>query len=405
MMLLRLAYASLRYRRFTAALCVFSLTLSVFVLLSVEFVRQETKASFGRTLSGTDLIVGARAGELNLLLYSVFRIGDPTNNLRWETYETIASNALVQWSIPLSLGDSHRGFRVLGTNQDYFKYYRYGDNELLRPIDGATRLVKGGAVIGATVAEKLNYQLGDNIVLSHGTGGRSFQSHDAHPFSIVGILERTGTPIDETVHVSLNDIDLIHSGVRDANAAESSRTITAFMLGLKSRMYAFRLQREIMEFHGEPLTAIMPSVALSKLWRMVSSLEGVLQIISALVLLSSLSGMSAMLLATLRERRQEFAVLRTVGASPSMIFALVEIEVLILSALGFLMGTSLVVLVSATIKGHLQTEYGLLLPIYRPDIYSAQLALLVLMFAAFCGLLPAIMAYRVGRGGGRVASA
>ena len=91
----------------------------------MERVRSEARASFANTISGTDLIVGARSGDLNLLLYSVFRIGNATNNVNWSTYQEIAARREVAWAIPISLGDSHRGFRVMGTSADYFAHYRF----------------------------------------------------------------------------------------------------------------------------------------------------------------------------------------------------------------------------------------------------------------------------------------
>jgi len=332
-MLLKLARQSLWSRRGTAALCVVSIAISVFVLLGVEFVRAEARNAFGRTLSGADLVVGARTGQLNLLLYSIFRLGEPTNNIRWESYRAIADEPSVAWTIPLSLGDSHRGFRVLGTTGAYFEHYRYGGDRALALAQGRPFQRANEAVIGARVARKLGYSTGDEIVLAHGTGGVGFVKHDDHPFSIVGILDVTGTPVDETVHVSLDAIDLIHesfNAVR-ASAAAQERTITAFIVGLKSRMLVFRMQRQINDYAGEPLQAILPGVALSQLWRVLGTVENVLRLISALVLVSALLGMSTMLLASLRERRGEIAVLRTIGASPLFIFLLVQVEALVLA--------------------------------------------------------------------------
>ena len=117
-MFFRLAYKSLLDRKGSVLLTLLAISVSIFVLLGIEHIRHQAKESFGNTVSGTDLIVGARTGNLNLLLYSVFRIGNATNNIRWETYEEIASNPSVEWTIPISLGDSHRGYRVMGTSAD-----------------------------------------------------------------------------------------------------------------------------------------------------------------------------------------------------------------------------------------------------------------------------------------------
>ena len=136
MYLFRLAMASLANRRFTAILTAFAIALSVCLLLAVERVRVEARNSFASTISGTDLIVGARSGSVNLLLYSVFRIGNATNNIRWDSFEHFANNPKVKWAIPMSLGDSHRGYRVMGTSEAYFEHYQYGHKQNLKLASG-----------------------------------------------------------------------------------------------------------------------------------------------------------------------------------------------------------------------------------------------------------------------------
>ena len=118
----RLALQSLRNRALTASLTVLAIAFSVMLLLGVEKVRTGARQSFADTISGTDLIVGARSGAIQLLLYSVFRIGNATNNVTWKSYSDIAKRPEVDWIVPISLGDSHHGFRVLGTTPDYFTH-------------------------------------------------------------------------------------------------------------------------------------------------------------------------------------------------------------------------------------------------------------------------------------------
>ena len=130
--LLKISIDSLKNRLLTAGLTVFAIALSVFLLLGVERVRTEAKQNFTNTISGTDLVIGARSGSIQLLLYSVFRIGNATSNVSWKSCKTVSQLKEVAWSIPISLGDSHRGFRVLGTTVDYFKYYRYGQKKLIK---------------------------------------------------------------------------------------------------------------------------------------------------------------------------------------------------------------------------------------------------------------------------------
>jgi putative ABC transport system permease protein len=279
-MILKLARKSLWNRRGTAILTLVSLAISVALILGINHLRHQAKQSFTSTISGTDLIVGARSGQANLLLYSVFRIGNATNNISWKSYEAIKKSRDIEWTIPLSLGDSHRGFRVLGTDQNYFDHYRYGDRRALAFSAGGPFGSIYETVLGAQVARELGYTIGEEIVIAHGLGDVSFSMHDDKPFTVVGILEPTGTPVDRTLHVKLEGIEAIHLGWqhgarmpgRGVTAEEALQrelepeAITAFLVGLKSRMATFRLQRAINEYRKEALTAILPGVALAELW-------------------------------------------------------------------------------------------------------------------------------------------
>jgi len=227
MYLLRLALASLANRRATALLTVLAIALSSCLLLTVERVRTETRSSFASTISGTDLVVGARSGAVNLLLYSVFRIGNATNNIRWDSYQQIAAMPRVKWAIPLSLGDSHRGYRVLGTSAAYFAHYRYGAQQPLRLTEGRAFDDPFEVVLGAEVAEALGYRLDEELVLAHGVGRVSLTRHDDKPFRVVGILARTGTPVDRTLHISLAGMQALHVNWQHGMPARGAARIDA----------------------------------------------------------------------------------------------------------------------------------------------------------------------------------
>ena len=168
-MIFTLAIKSLRNRKFTAGLTVLSIGLAVTLLLGVERILLEAREGFASTISGTDLVVGARGSPVHLLLYSVFRIGNPTNNVAWESYRAVAARPEVAWAIPLSLGDSHRGFRVLGTTQDYFEHFRFARNHNLEFVQGGPFKADDDAVLGAEVAQRFGYRIGDSMVIAHGT--------------------------------------------------------------------------------------------------------------------------------------------------------------------------------------------------------------------------------------------
>jgi putative ABC transport system permease protein len=409
MIVLRLALQSLRNRRLTALLTVLAIAVSIVLLLGVEKVRTGARQSFADTISGTDLIVGARSGSLNLLLYAVFRIGNATNNVTWQSYEDIAARPEVAWTVPLSLGDSHYGFRVLGTTRAYFEHYKFrGTNGLTFRAGGPFSDVFD-AVVGADVAAALGYKVGDPIVVSHGLGAVAFVQHEDKPFRLSGILEKTGTPVDRTVHVSLEAIEAIHvdwqSGGRipgQSVTAEEVRhmdlkpkAVTAILVGLKSKLATFRLQRAINEYRAEPLTAILPGAALQELWGLVGIAETALTVVSAMVVATALLGMVTMILTTLNERRREMAILRSVGARPRTILGLLVAEAGLLTATGIALGIVLLYTGLAALRPIVDRTYGLHLPIDPPT--PGELATLGAIVAAGClaGLLPALRAYRL----------
>ena len=409
MHLLRIALASLANRRFTALLTVFAIALSVCLLLAVERVRTEARASFASTISGTDLIVGARSGSVNLLLYSVFRIGNATNNIRWDSFETLSKHPQVKWAIPLSLGDSHRGYRVLGTDTGYFEHYRYGRGQPLQLAQGKPFADLFEVVLGAEVAEALNYKLGDQIVLAHGVATVSLTQHDDKPFRVVGILARTGTPVDRTLHISLAGMEALHVDWQNGMPARGNakvsaeqardmhlkpKAITAVLLGLKSKVATFAVQRQVNEYRGEPLLAILPGVALQELWSLMGTAEKALFVVSLFVVLTGLIGMLTAILTSLNERRREMAILRSVGARPWHIAGLLVLEALTLALAGAALGLALLYGGIAASQGWVQAQYGLYLPLALPSAYEWSLLGAILGAALLMGGVPAWRAYR-----------
>ncbi|WP_290703133.1 ABC transporter permease [Amphritea sp.] len=404
---LMLAFRSLYNRRTTALMTMISIAVSVALLLGVEKIRTEAKGSFSSTIAGTDLIVGARSGSLQLLLYSVFRIGNATNNISWKSYQNIAAQKNVDWTIPMSLGDSHHGYRVLGTTGDYFKHYHYGRNHPLVFRDGNKFEALHDVVLGAEVADKLGYQLGQKVIISHGTGNTSFSKHQDQPFTVVGVLKPTGTLLDRTLHVSLSAIEAIHidwkSGVfipgSGGNQALSERElepreITAVLVGLKSKMATFQLQRSINNYRQEALQAILPGVALQELWGVIGIVENILLIISGFVVATGLFGMLTVLLTSLNERRREMAILRSIGVRPWQVFLLLVIETGGLTLCGIILGMVLLYGGLGAFLPLLESHFGLFLELGAPGGYELKLLAIVLISGFFCGLVPGYRAYR-----------
>jgi len=403
-----MAWKSLRNRWPTALLAVLAIAMSVALILTVEKIRRDARNSFTQTVSGTDLIIGARSGAVQLLLYSVFRIGNATSNISWESVEDIRARSAVDWLIPISLGDSHGGFRVVGTNQDYFKHYRYADKRTLKLAGGQTFDDVFDAVIGSTVAAQLGYQVGEKIVVAHGTGNVALVEHDNQPFTVSGILEPTGTPVDRAIHVSLEGIEAMHVDWQNGAAIKGEGTdadtirgmdlkpkaVTALLVGLKTRVAVFREQRAINTYRQEPLLAILPGVALQELWGLISVAEKALLIVSICVVFAGLVNLISVLLAGLNERRREMAVLRSAGARPAHVFILLCIESTVLTLCGIVAGLLLHYVLTGLGSLFLQQNYGLSIGITLPDSTDIKILFSIAIAGMLAGSLPALQAYR-----------
>ena len=406
-MILRLAFGSLMARALTVGMTILAIALSVALFLGVEKVRTGAKASFADTISGTDLIVGARSGSVQLLLYSVFRIGNATNNLTWESYQDIAARPEIDWIVPISLGDSHRQFRVMGTTNAFFDRYKYRAGQSLAVAKGSVMNDLFDTVIGADVAASLEYSVGDPIVVAHGLA--SFIAHDDQPFRVSGILEKTGTPVDRTVIVSLQAIEAIHvdwrSGAQipgQSTPADALRqmalepyAVTAALVGVKSRLQVFGLQRAINEYPAEPLLAILPGVALQELWQIVGIAETALIAVSGMVVITALIGMMATIFSSLNERRREMAILRAMGARPRVILSLLVLEAALMAAIGAILGLGLLYAGLVVAQPLVDAAFGLWLPIEPPSLRELWVLVAVVAAGAIVSLVPAFRAYRM----------
>jgi putative ABC transport system permease protein len=410
--LLPLTLKSVGNRRLTAGLTVLAVALAVALLLGVERLRQDAREGFAHTLSGTDLVVGARAGPVALLLYSVFHIGEPTSNVTWQSVQMIAGLPQAAWVVPLSLGDSHRGFRVVGTTPAYFEHYRHGHRQPLRLLAGRAFGGLFEAVVGARVARELGYAPGQAMVLAHGAGeggeGRSLPEHGDKPFRVVGVLAPTGTPVDRAVLVSLESLEAIHldwqggapiPGMSIPREFVSKfdlapKSVTAALVGLKSRAAVFRVQRQINEYRGEPLLAVLPGVTLDELWRVVGMAEQVLLALSALVVAVGLAGLTAVVVASLGERRRELAILRALGAGPWELFSLLALESLLLTLAGCALGLALVYGLAGLGGEWVQARFGLVPSLDPPSAREWSLLGGVVAAGLAASLVPGWRAYR-----------
>ena len=404
-MLLKLTFNSLYARLLTVAMTVFAISLSLMLYMSVEKLRTSAYTSFTDTISQTDLIVGARTSSVQLLLYSVFRIGNATNNITWESYEDVINKKEVAWSVPISLGDSHKGFRVMGTNNEFFKRYKFRGGQSIELGQGKNLDDLYDVIIGAGVAEKLNYSVGTPLIVSHGL--QSFSDHDDQPFKVSGILAKTGTPVDNTVIVSLEAIEAIHvdwstgakipgqiTPVEEIRQMDlSPKNITAALIGVNSKLQIFQLQRWINEYPEESLSSILPGVALQELWRIVGVVENLLLGISVTVIFTTLIGMTAIIFSSLNERRREMAIWRAMGASPKVVIGLLMLEAFIISVMSIIVSTVMLFLTLYVLQPWIDNTYGILVNIEMLSFKDIYIFMLFIIAASLVSLIPAIRAY------------
>ena len=450
MLVLDLAVKSLRNRAFSTSLTVGSIALSVALLIGVENVRVGVRESFSNTISQTDLVVGARGGTIQLLLYSVFGMGAPTQNLSWDTYRRWADHPAVEWTIPYGLGDSHRGFRVIGTNEDFYRHYSFRGGQAISVAEGRPNTGLYDVNLGADVAAELGYEVGDEVEVTHGLGEIGFINHDHMPFTVVGILDKTFTPVDRALYITMEGLEAVHFGWEDgappgaaspgaaaeedehdhaedeavapageddhahaeddahahaeddAHADDPDLTIddvevtqlAAFFVGTSSRRDVLGLQREINEFEGEPMMAVIPGLALNNMWQGLGYAEVGLRLVTIFVVLVGLLGMLVSLYTSLDERRREMAILRAVGAGPDRIVALLVLESVVLAAAGAVGGMALAYLMLSVGQPIAETQAGLFIPITPPGFVEWLFLGSVVVAGFLIGFVPALKAYR-----------
>lgn len=413
-----LACKSAWNRRDTLLLVVFSIAISVTLLLGIERIRTQLKDSFVQAVSGTDLVVGSRGGDIQLMLYAIFHLGGATNNMGWESAKSIAQRPEVAWTIPISLGDSHKGYPVVATSDDFFEYYRFRGGKSIEIAEGDKFNGVFDVVLGSETAKSLDYYLGEKLVLSHGNNEGRLTDHNDKPFTVVGILAPTGTPVDRSLYINLAGMEAIHlnwqAGVpipgltitpeQATRFNLEPKSITALLVGLKNRSQIFAMQREINGWKDEPLMGVMPGIAMDQIWRMVNMGEQALFLVSILVTITGLAGLVSAILAGLNERRRELAILRSTGSKPIDILTLLSLEGFVLTVVGAVFGL-IVLNVGIFLLGPvLANKYGVMINASMPTTSELSILGAVCLAGLFASLIPAFRAYYISLSDGLTAT-
>lgn len=433
--MLDICIKSLMNRRFVAVLTVLSIALSIALILGVERLRTQARQGFANSASGIDLIVAARGNDVQILMATVFGVGSTGAGVSWASYEMVGDLPWVDWTVPIMMGDNHRGYPVIGTAAAYFKHFRHSGGQSLNFEHGGVFDSPAGAVVGAEVAQMFGYAPGTEIINAHGAGSVAFDVHDEAPFTVTGVLAHTGTAVDRMVIVSLEGFDSLHEkpGIEGADPfarpetietehddhddhddhdghvdgdedidndkhddhGHEPGTINAIFAGLTDKTAILSVQRQLATYKDEALTAVLPNVALLQLWSLTGTAETALRLMAGAVALAGMIGMVVMLSAALESRRREFAILRSVGATPGKIFALIVLEAVLLLLTGVVLGYLILTAVTMVADPILAANLGLRIGIGLPTFREGLLIALVFCSGLIASAVPALRVYRM----------
>ena len=344
-------------------LVLFALGVGLISLLLLVNVQLEDK--FEKNFAGIDLVIGAKGSPLQLILSSLYHLDAPTGNMPVSEAKAFLNpkHPIFKSAIPLSLGDSHRGYRIVGTNTGFIDLYaaKFADGKLFEE--------NMEVVVGATVAKNLNIKLGDEFKSSHGLiEDENLVHEDAAPFKVVGILEKTGSVIDQLIVTKTQSIWAVHdehdheaeeSAEHDHNEAEHNhehdeavhsedlpltsyeeKSITSLLVKFKGRnIQALNMARNINE--NTNFQAATPAIEINRLFTLLGVGEEALKAMALLIIFVSGLSIFISLFSSLRERKYELAVMRTLGARPGFLFQLIIFEGIIIAVLGYFCGIAL----------------------------------------------------------------
>ena len=388
-----LALKSLRHKPLATVLNLLLMAVGVAMMTFVLSASRQFEDSALRDAEGIDLVVGAKGSPLQLILSSIYHVDVPTGNIPLAAMAQLAQNRMVKKVIPLALGDSFNGFRIVGTNADYIAHYggvmAYG-----KPFDAPMQ-----AVFGAQAAARTHAVVGATFTGSHGLA-RGGEEHKDSPYQVVGILQPTGTVLDRLVLTPVESVWKVHevSNGIDVNdpeekaAMDAERELTALLVQYASPLAAVTMPRMINR--QTDLQAAQPALEAAKLFRLLGVGVDVLRGIAAIVLLSAALSMFVALYNSLEERQTDLAILRTLGAPPRKLFALLLVEGLLLAFGGAVLGWFLGHAAVDVLGRLLSDDQNLTLTGLAIAPAEAWLALVTLIVGLAAALIPAWRAYR-----------
>ncbi len=388
---LRWAWQFLWSRPLAAALNLLLLSLGLASIALVLLVNHQIQQAFARDLAGIDVVVGAKGSPLQLILSGVFQIDTPTGNVPLADVQALQANPQVAKLIPISMGDSFKGYRIIGTTPDYLSHYAGV------MASGALWQAPMQAVLGAKVARDTGLRVGDSFAGSHGLGGGG-HAHGQTPYTVTGVLAPSGSVMDRLILTPTESVWRVHEkdtalDAADQKILEEEREVTLALIQYRSPLAAVTFPRFINT--TTDMQAAAPAVEISRLLGLIGIGADVLRAFAGVLLLTAGLGVFIALWSAVRERRADLALLRMLGAAPRQLAALLWCEALWLALLATLLGLALGQGVAALLAVALDVDKSISLDALNWPAALLAVPALALGVAAASALLPTWEAYRV----------
>lgn len=389
---LKISWKNIWHKPLSSILSILLLAFGAGIISLLLNVSEQLEKQFTKNIAGIDMVVGAKGSPLQLLLSSVYQIDAPTGNIDLKEYQKLLKNPLVKTGIPLAFGDNYEGYRMVGTESSYLDLYQ-GEIQ-----EGQLWSQSGEAVIGAKVRELTDLELNKAFSSSHGFNSEMGDNHDHFKYQVVGVLKPTGTVLDKLILTNIKSVWDVHSHAEHEEHeghehVEKPKEITAAFIKFKSPMGIMSIPRYVNQ--KTSMQAALPAIEINRLFSLMGTGIETLKSLAFLIVLISGISVFISLYQSLKERKFELALLRTMGATRFQLFSLVIIEGLVISVIGFLLGMAFSKIAMKIISGMAEEsyQYNLQTTFFSKEEGFLFLGILALGFLA--SILPSVQAFRL----------
>lgn len=400
--ILSIVYKNIRQRSLSSLLTMFSIMLGVALVIAIIILRQESEEAFNQTATGYELIVGPKGSSLQLTLNTVYQIGVPIQNMPLNVYELLKNDKRVKLAIPYVLGDNFKDFRLIGTVREIFTEFEYKKGIRYSIDQGKIFENDFEAVIGSETSQRTGLKTGDTFTGSHGVDSyEGAETHDEFKFKVTGILEKTFTPADRVIFVTMNSVWKIHDHEEDnqkdsAALSKNENTITSILLKLKNPIYFDLIRRQINDnkYEGINAQAVMPVFEIKQLFDIIGNIDSILLVIAYLVIFVAAISILVSLYNSMNERKRDIAIMRSLGATKLTILKIIVLEGALLSITGSAAGILLGHVAVFFMKNKISELAGIQISGTTFNIFELYILAGTLLLGILVSTIPALKAYK-----------